>query len=286
MDLSDRRRRFDAAASRALARRARLQGTREQSRSDASLTTRARRRPRAPAPIAERRLAARRRWRAAGATPPCERPAGGCDADRVVRSSVSGAARLHRRIRRRFSGSRGSAAVLARPGRGHRRVAGGDDLRAGGRGAAGGELADRGVVVASGLARGVDSAAHRGCLDAGGATVAVLGSGLDIIYPRRARDAGRRRLPIMGFGQRARARRAAAAGALSAPEPDHQRDLAGGRRRRSLREERLADHRPVRAGAGAGRHGGARQRPQRPQPRLARPSEGWGKGRRDCGRYS
>jgi DNA processing protein len=48
----------------------------------------------------------------------------------------------------------------------------------------GAELADRGIVVASGLARGVDSAAHRGCLECGGATVAVLGSGLDRIYPR------------------------------------------------------------------------------------------------------
>jgi len=47
----------------------------------------------------------------------------------------------------------------------------------------GGELAARGVVVVSGLARGADGAAHRGCLDGGGATVAVLGSGVDRIYP-------------------------------------------------------------------------------------------------------
>jgi len=45
------------------------------------------------------------------------------------------------------------------------------------------ELAAREIVVVSGLARGVDSAAHRGCLAAGGATAAILGSGLDRIYP-------------------------------------------------------------------------------------------------------
>jgi DNA processing protein len=47
----------------------------------------------------------------------------------------------------------------------------------------GGELADRGLVVVSGLARGADGAAHRGCLRAAGATVGVLGSGADRIYP-------------------------------------------------------------------------------------------------------
>jgi DNA processing protein len=45
-------------------------------------------------------------------------------------------------------------------------------------------LAGRGLAVTSGLAEGIDSAAHRGALAAQGITVAVLGSGVDVIYPR------------------------------------------------------------------------------------------------------
>lgn len=49
-------------------------------------------------------------------------------------------------------------------------------------------FARAGLTVTSGMADGIDGAAHSGALEAGGATVAVIGTGVDLVYPRKHRD--------------------------------------------------------------------------------------------------
>lgn len=64
-------------------------------------------------------------------------------------------------------------------------------------------LSDAGLVIVSGLALGIDAAAHRGGLAGGASTIAVLGTGVDVVYPRRnaelAAEIGRRGLLLSEF---------------------------------------------------------------------------------------
>jgi DNA processing protein len=79
---------------------------------------------------------------------------------------------------------RGDAALLARPGIA---VVGTRQPSPYGTGMAemlSRDLTHRRLVIISGMARGVDTAAHKGALDAGGKTVAVWGTGIDVVYPK------------------------------------------------------------------------------------------------------
>ncbi len=79
---------------------------------------------------------------------------------------------------------RGNAALLARPGLA---VVGTRHPSPYGAGMAemlSRDLANRRLTIISGMARGVDTAAHKGALDAGGKTVAVWGTGIDVVYPK------------------------------------------------------------------------------------------------------
>ena len=60
-------------------------------------------------------------------------------------------------------------------------------------------IARSGWTTVSGLARGIDAAAHRGCLRDGGHAVAVLGSGIDVCYPKENRPILDARLPALLF---------------------------------------------------------------------------------------
>ncbi len=60
------------------------------------------------------------------------------------------------------------------------------------------DLAAHGLIITSGMARGVDTAAHRGALAAKGRTMAVFGTGIDVIYPRENEKLARQILDVGG----------------------------------------------------------------------------------------
>ncbi len=122
-----------------------------------------------------------------------------------------------------------------------------------------GDLAHAGLTIVSGMARGIDSAAHKGALARGGNTIAVLGCGVDVVYPsenrKLAAELAARGLIVSEFPMGA----VAFPAELPHPQPHHQRN----QRRR-----------PGRRGCPVLRFGHHRQARHRPGPRsLRRPRQ-------------
>ncbi len=107
------------------------------------------------------------------------------------------------------------------------RIAADDALRTGDRAETGLSAGAVGVTVVSGLARGIDTAAHNGALQAKGRTVAVIGCGIDIVYPSENKKLADEIVRRVGGGDGISVRRAARPPEFSDAESHHQRLVLG-----------------------------------------------------------
>src|SRR5699024_9478288 len=107
----------------------------------------------------------------------------------------------------------------------------------------GADLTLAGWTVVSGAAFGIDQAAHRGALAAGGSTMAVLACGADQVYPSSHTRLLERITAEGGRGERAATRRDADPSPVSQPQPADRRDDPWGDRRRGCPTIRCPEHR-------------------------------------------
>ena len=114
------------------------------------------------------------------------------------------------------------------------------------------ELARCGFTVISGLARGIDAAAHRGALAAGGRTIAVLASGVLNIYPPEHVELAEQIVRSGALISESPPTGGATSGNVSAAESDYQRIVAGCLGRGGLDAQWGTDYGTTRNGAGTG----------------------------------
>jgi hypothetical protein len=118
------------------------------------------------------------------------------------------------------------------------------------------DLAAHGIVILSGMARGVDTAAHRGALEARGKTVAVWGTGIDVIYPKENKKLAEQILDPerIFYGD------ISCAAEFPHSQPDFERHERGRAGHRGQREQRNAHYSPLCSGTKSRGVCGARQR--------------------------
>ena len=125
------------------------------------------------------------------------------------------------------------------------------------------DLAVRRLLIVSGMARGIDTCAHKGALAARMPTVAVWGTGIDVVYPKENKKLAEEILATGGADcERGAAGDVSGAAEFSAPEPDSERAERGGAGGGGGGELRHAGDGALRGGAEPRPVCGARERDQ------------------------